>query len=215
MGRISGYLTVAAVLAAMFSTPASARNGGAGFLDRLTFVIEGSYISTVSAYRHYNFISSYGYRIDRKFMDTRYRSNGEFLVHLGMNASRHLNLSLYTGCSGIYRMKWMYPVTLRATCYFGKEPMHGKWLAYIDMGPGFSGNMDKIQISGTWKLGGGYRVPLSRYTKLDFLVSARAVMTDSGAFDSGSSSVIYVPEKNLRRNDAVYLALTFGIGLTF
>lgn len=205
------------LLALAVSFPASGAREGkpSRFLDSFTFGIEGSYISTVSAYRHYDYISSYGYRVDREYIETGYHINGEFIVHIGLNVSDKMNLSLHTGYSGISKYRQIHPLTLRATYCFGKEQTEGKWLAFAEAGPGFFRGTDDIAISGIWKLGAGYRIPLSRYTNLDFLISVRNVMTRTGAFETVSNSSIYIPEENLRRNDTLFFALAFGIGITF
>ncbi len=215
MRKIFIYPVAIIALLALYQAPSSAQQENTGFFDKFTFGIEGSYISSVFVYRHFNFISSYGYRIDHKYSDTGYRNNGEFLIHFGLNASRHINLSLYTGYSGVYRLKTTYPVTLRVTGLFGNDPMRGRWLVFAGAGPGFSDAGDRISLSGIWKAGGGYRVALSRFSKLDFLMSVRTVMSDNGVSDPENASAVYIPEENLRRNDAIYLALTFGIGITF
>lgn len=197
-------------------TEAAARQDRApDFLDTFTFGVEGNYANSVVSYRHYNFVSSYGYRIDRKYWDSGYHVNGEFLIHVGMNVDNRLNLSLYTGYSGIFKNMRTTPLTLRVTYCFGKDRTKNRWLVYADAGPGITQHSDKVSISGICKAGTGYRIPLSRYTRLDFLMSVRAAMTSTGAFEMNTGSSIYIPEENLRRNDAFYFALMFGIGITF
>ena len=216
MVRIYRYVLAFLMVLAMGQAGVEAKHGGkSGILGTLTFGIEGSYISTAASYRHFNYISAYGYRIDRKFWNTMYHSNGEFLMHIGVDISDKFNLSVYTGRSGINRGTYVVPLTLRGSCYFGKDPSKGRWLAFLDAGPGLSGYGDDLSLSGMFKAGTGYRIPLGRYTRLDFLVSFRTVVTGKGIMGSSMSSSIYIPEENLRRSDALYLAMTFGIGITF
>ena len=201
---------------AMGQAGVEAKHGGkSGILGTLTFGIEGSYISTAASYRHFNYISAYGYRIDRKFWNTMYHSNGEFLIHAGFNVSRRVNMSFYTGYSGISRMEHTYPLTLRATYYFSGEEMERKWFAFADAGPGFYKSSDRMVMSGIFKLGGGYRIPLSLCSSLDFMVSVRNVMTNTSVPDFNTGTQFFISGDNLRRNNAVYLSFVFGIGLTF
>lgn len=216
MVRMQRYICASLTVLVLGLADAGAKDKeGSRFLGTFTFGIEGSYISSVASHRHFNFISSYGYRSDRKFWSTRYHSNGEFLMHIGADISDGFNLSVYTGRSGIAVNRLVTPLTLRGTCFFGKDPMKGRWLAYMDAGPGFSGYGDDLSVSGMFKIGTGYRVPLGRYTKLDFLLSFRNVVTDKNIMNSIMASTIYIEEENLRRNDAQYLGITFGIGITF
>lgn len=216
MIRIHKYIPALLAVLVLHSANAQAKHREeSGFLDVFTFGIEGSYIGTVASHRHFNFISSYGYRVDRKFTDTRYRSNGEFLMHIGANISDRFNLSLYTGKSGIGRYMLVTPLTLRGTYYFGKDPMKSRWLVYLDAGPGFSGSGNEISASGMFKAGTGYRIPLGKYTRLDFLISYRNAMANKRVLGISSASSIYIAEENLRKNDALFFALTFGIGITF
>ena len=187
-----------------------------GFLDVFTFGIEWSYISTPVAYRHFNYVSVYGYRVDRKNWRAHYHANGEILLHAGCNVLPRLNLSLYGGYSGIYRLERLYPLSLRATCHFGSAPDGGRWFAYADAGAGFSGAGQGKTISGICKAGCGYRIPLSRHTSLDFSAAVRGVKTRIGVADlTGNGTTIYIPEDNLRCNEALYLGIMVGIGLSF
>lgn len=216
MERKHRYIPVFIAVIALTVGSAQARNGEASsFLGTFTFGIEGSYISTVASYRHFNYISTYGYRVDRKFWKTRYHSNGEFLMHIGADISDRFNLSIYTGRSGINRNVYLTPLTLRGTYYFGKDPAKSRWMAFLDAGPGLSGYGDDMSASGIVKIGSGYSIPLGKYTRLDFLVSFRNVITNKKMMGSSMSSSIYIPEENLRKNSSLHMAMTFGIGIRF
>lgn len=211
---------IMAVLATLLLFPygSDARQKGNGirFLDIFTFGVEWSYINTAVSYRHANYISAYGYRVDRRLWDYRYHANAEVLFHAGCNISPHLNLSLYTGYSGIYIMERTVPLSLRGTFYFGDSPSERRWFTYIDAGAGFPAGHAGTEISGIMKLGTGYRIPLSRRTSLDFNAALRSVFSRAGIPDFMSAgSSIYIPGGNLRRMDDFRMGLMFGIGLKF
>lgn len=213
--RFFRCISISAVLLLLCAASYGKSGGHPGFFRVFTFGIEGNYIGTAASYRHFNFVSSYGYRVDQRFWRTGYHSNGEFLIHAGFNVSRRVNMSFYTGYSGISRMEHTYPLTLRATYYFSGEEMERKWFAFADAGPGFYKSSDRMVMSGIFKLGGGYRIPLSLCSSLDFMVSVRNVMTNTSVPDFNTGTQFFISGDNLRRNNAVYLSFVFGIGLTF
>jgi len=119
-------------------------------------------------------------------------------------------MSLYLGYEGIGDIHKAIPVSLRLTRYFGKYPLKDRWLAFADMGSGICIKRPVQEIL-SGKIGGGYRISLSRTTKLDFLVSARMTYTHP--------QVTYdkevISHDMVRRNNAYASALSLGISLTF
>ena len=101
MRKIFIYPVAIIALLALYQAPSSAQQENTGFFDKFTFGIEGSYISSVFVYRHFNFISSYGYRIDHKYSDTGYRNNGEFLIHFGLRKFLIKTKEYFTDISGV------------------------------------------------------------------------------------------------------------------
>lgn len=202
-------LTILCIL--LCCTASAARPGYPGF----TFGAEWSYVATVLSYRHYNFISTDGQRVNQKKLYSGIHSNGQILLHGGYNFSRHFNLSLYTGYSGINKSESMIPVSLRGTFLLGRDPLANRGLVYLDIGTGINGLPDEARLSLSGKIGGGYRVSLSKCTKLDFLVSLQSIFTRPDVYEHNAGETQYVTEDRLRRNNAFYFAPTFGIGLTF
>lgn len=181
-----------------------------GILSKLTFGAECSYAATMYSFEYHYFKNSDGARevIDKgEFL---YDSDSEFSLHCGYNFNNCWNLSLYAGYTGIGRFHKAVPISLRATRYFGDNPLNNRWFAFLDIGSGISiKDIPEEIISG--KIGGGYRLSLSKYTKLDFLLSLRGVRThpDIMIYDDEA-----VPE-NVYTNEGFITSLSFGIGLTF
>lgn len=183
--------------------------------DRFTFGIEGSFSGTFLTFRDYNFISSFGYRVHNKALYASYHSNGEFLLHTGCNMTGRLNLSVYTGCCGISRFERLYPVSLRITFYPGKEGTLEKWFLFAEGGPGTKEPFSWKSVSGIAKIGTGYSIWLSRASRLNFIMAFRSVFTNPALSEYGSLTAVSVSNEKIRKNNAAYMAMTLGIGLTF
>ena len=183
---------------------------GGGQLQRFTFGAEWSYCATfLSGYRYY-FIAPEGYREDMKADDFRYCTNGEVFLHGGCNLNANWNLSLFVGYTGLGSYHDGIPVSLRATRYFGGDPQKDRWFAFGDFGSGISLKTKPSELI-TAKIGCGYRISLSRVSKLDFLASLRFVHTHPDIMYYGYS----IQSDDIGRNDGYIMSASIGIGLTF
>ena len=139
-----------------------------------------------------------------------WQNNADLYIHSGVNLSRSWNLSLYAGYAGVGDIHKVLPVSIRATRYFGKDPLSDRWFAFTDLGSGICFKRPVQEIL-TGKIGGGYRMSLSRYSKLDFIISARMTYTHPQiTYDQE-----IISHDMVRRNNAYVSALSLGIGLTF
>lgn len=215
MGRIKKIICVVLLLSALL--PAWAAGKKDRSFPRMTFGIEGSFSGTFLAYRHSNFISNYGYRIDRKTFRHRFHGNGEFLLHIGYNVSSNINLSIYSGYSGAGNGKsgHIYPFNLRCTWYPSERAEDDRWFAFLDVGPALKKTGSKADIAGNGRIGGGYRLSITRSVKLDFLISLRQVILRNINLQPGGMGTEYIEKEKIRRNNASYTALTLGVGITF
>lgn len=180
---------------------------------RFTFGIEGSCMVTFGTYFHNNFIADDGYRINVREFDTGILCNGQLLANAGCNLSRNLNLSVYFGISGIRKHETALPLSLRLTAFFGKNPLEGRWFAFADGGTAVG--TKRPSFSPVGKLGAGYRISLTRSTKLDFLLSYQIIYDHPAIKESIDGVTTDVPPERIRRNNTLINALTFGIGLNF
>lgn len=176
---------------------------------RFTFGAEWGYIGIFYSGYHHNFYAPEGYRADPREYGFTYDSNAEAYLHAGYNISPCCNFSAYAGISAIEDYHHTIPLSLRFTRYSGDDHMKDRWFSFIDLGSGFSIKRHPQSIL-TCKVGGGYRISLSRDTKLDFLAAYRMVLTHPDIEYYG----IKIPFERINRNNAYVSAFSFGIALT-
>lgn len=179
-------------------------------LPKFTFGAEWSYSAAFFTSHRFYYIATEGHRIDDREGSTGYYSDGEVYLHGGINLNPKWTLSLFAGFAGIADYHGAIPVSLRATRYFGDNHLRDRWFGYADLGSGLSLTQTPRELL-TAKLGGGYRVSLSRLTKLDFIASLRYVHTRPDINYHGT----IIPEEHIGRNSASIISASLGIGLTF
>lgn len=178
-------------------------------ISRLSFGAEWSYIGTLHYNTWYNFFSTEGYRISRHENVSGYWNNGEALLHVGYNFNKHWNLALYAGLTGFADIHNAVPVSIRATYCFGQDEQKDRWLTFLDLGSGISIKNEPQEIW-TGKIGGGYRITLSRDTKLDFIAAVRLACTHPQIFDEGDLITLRWTNRNL----AFLQSFSLGMSIT-
>lgn len=152
-------------------TPQSGFKRGEGSSDdyfpRFTFGIESAYIPVFARYIHYNYVDSENTRHFDNSLHGGYWSRGEILVHAGVNVNKNLNLSLYSGWASFGHAFEGIPLLLRGTWFFGNDPNADRWFTHLDAGPAFALYQTLESPAVILSAGGGYRLSLNRYTKLD------------------------------------------------
>lgn len=177
---------------------------------KYTFGVEWGYVATFQSGYRYIFFPPEGYRVDVRDNSFGLQNNADLYIHSGVNLSRSWNLSLYAGYAGVGDIHKVLPVSIRVTRYFGKDPLSDRWFAFSDLGSGICFKRPVQEIL-TGKIGGGYRMSLSRYSKLDFIISARMTYTHPQiTYDQE-----VISQEMVRRNNAYVSALSLGLGLTF
>lgn len=178
--------------------------------DRMTFGAEWGYIAVFYSGYHYNFFAPEGYRVDPRGHEFRYDSNAEGYLHVGYDLSDRYNLSLHMGLSAIEDYHLTVPMSLRLTRYYGEDPARDRWFTFIDLGSGVSIKENPQEIL-TGKLGAGYRMALSRKTKLDFHISLRTIYTHPEIYYYGVS----IRHDKINRSNAYVSAVSLGMSITF
>lgn len=205
------FLITVIIFAAVFT--AAAEKPARDF-PGFTFGMEGNFILSAISYSHINYIAADGYRVDRRGLVCRPAVNGELLLNAGYNIDRHLNMALCFGVSGISRGETVFPISLRLTVLFGRDPLKARWFSFIDGGAGI-GTATEARFSPAAKLGGGYRISLTRSAKLDFILSLRSIYTQPQITEFSDGDMVKVPSERIRRSQAFYNAIMLGIGLNF
>lgn len=175
-----------------------------------TYGVEWGYVATIHSGYRYVFFPPEGYRVDVRGNSFGLISNADMYVHAGWNMNERWNMALYLGYEGIADIHKAIPASLRLTRYFGGDPLKDRWFCFADIGSGICIKRPVQEIM-TGKVGGGYRVSLSRTTKLDFIVSARMTYTHP-QITYDKEIIIH---DMVRKNNAYASALSFGISLTF
>lgn len=177
---------------------------------RITFGAEWGYIGVFYSGYHYNFYAPEGYRVDPRNHEFMYDSNAEAYLHAGYNINEYYNISLYAGFSAVEDYHHTIPISLRLTKYYGNDHLNDRWLTFVDLGSGLCLKKKPQEIL-TGKIGAGYRISLSRHSKLDIIFSLRTVLThpDIVYYDTE------IDRKKINRNNAYISAASIGMALTF
>ena len=178
--------------------------------SNITYGAEWSYVATIYTSYHYNFFSPEGYRYNQSGRSLGWSNNGEALIHVGYNLNDAWNLSVYTGISGYTDVHNAIPLSLRRTRIWSKSHTEDSWLTFIDAGTGIS-LKEEPQETFSGKVGAGYRLALSRVSKLDFLVAARCTYTHPQIYFSNEPITL----RWTNRNDCILISFSLGMALTF
>lgn len=174
------------------------------------FGIEWGYIATIHSGHHYNFFAPEGYRVDDHGRSFGYKSNADMYMFIGREIGKSWNMAVYVGYAGVGDVHETIPVSIRATRFFGDNPLEDRWFAFIDAGSGISIKRNVQEIL-TGKAGCGYRVALSRDTGLNFLFSMRMTYTHPDIVYENQ----FIDNDRINRNIACLTAFSFGLALSF
>lgn len=194
---------------AMLCISASASDKGRN-IPKVTFGVEWSYSAAVLSGYHYNFYDPEGFRVNDLGVDWGYSTDGDMSFNLGYNFNEYWNMSLHAGYSGAGRYGKVIPVSIRATRFFGDSYLADRWFAFCDLGSGLSINERPREIY-CGKIGNGYRLSLSRHTKLDFIAAFRLLYLHPDIFYYGAN----VSDAYINRDDGYLFSINVGLGLVF
>lgn len=169
------------------------------------FAIEADYIANIRVYSHLNYITDEGYRVNEEDNSPKYNTNAQVLAGAGVNIGRHFNLSLYSGYQGINRKQALIPVLLRPSVLLGQPGDKGRWLVFIDGGPGFRASSHADRVAVISHAGFGYRIATTKRTSLDILGSIHSTVWHPWFFDD--------TVKEVRRNNEVLSGINLGVAV--
>jgi len=170
-----------------------------------TFGIEAEYIANFHVYSHFNYVTEEGFRVNTEDTKFRYNTNAQILAGVGLNLSKHFNLSLYSGYQGITMKQALIPLLLRPRIIFGQPGDNGRWMVFADCGPGFKASSKVNRVALISHLGSGYRFAVTEKTSLDILYSIHSTFWHPWPFDETIVDV--------RRNNEVLLGVNLGIAV--
>ena len=179
-------------------------------LPKITIGAEWGYMPTFFHGYDYNFLDTEGFREIGHEADLKYFSNGEVTLHAGYNFNSRWNLSLHAGYAGIAGFQPVIPFSIRATRYWSEDYLADGWFSFMDIGSGICLKKEPQEIA-LCKIGSGYRISLSRTTKLDFITAVRGTYTHPEIKYYNER----VPLERIRYSNGYAISLFFGLGLTF
>ncbi len=177
---------------------------------RVSFGVEWTYDATIFSAHHFNYFAPDGFRVDDHKAGMSYHTDGEVNMHVGYNFDKYWNLSCHVGYSGAGNYRPVIPMSFRLTRFWGKSSMSDGWLSYADLGTGITLKRNPQAIA-TGKIGGGYRLSLSRFTKLDFIMAIKMIYTHPDVLFYGHQ----IASEYINSNEAYVGSLDLGISITF
>lgn len=177
---------------------------------RFTFGAEWGYVAEIWSGFHNNFFAPEGYRVDQRESSFGYKGNTDTYIHIGYNLDEKWNLAMYLGYAGIDKEDKILPVTIRGTRFFGPDPMADRFFTFLDLGSGICLKRPVQEILAA-KTGLGYRLSLSRDTKLDIHIAARATYTHMNIIYDG----VPIDADRTNRNQFLTAALSLGMAVVF
>ena len=157
-----------------------------------------------------NFFAPDGYRVDIDKNALNFYANSHAAIHMGMDIKDLWNLSACFGYAGIADYHHSIPITIRLTRFFKTNAKGDRWLSFIDAGSGISIKKAPEEIF-SGKVGAGYRISLSKDTKLDFLAAGEIVMTHPEVNYYGT----IIPADRINRNNGYVASVSLSMSLTF
>lgn len=191
-----------------FNIYVNAQEGGKEGYPDLTFGAEWGYVATFWDYTHNNFFSAEGYRINEEKNSFGYVSNGELYLHAGYNIDEFWNLSVYAGYGGVNGNNKVIPISFRVTRCYGNDPLKDRWFSFADIGSGIC-IKKPVQEIVTGRFGGGYRLSLSRDTKLDILAGLKLAYVHSEVIHDRNP----IPYKMINRNNTICGGFSISLAL--
>jgi len=166
----------------------------------------------IAEFHHFNYVSEDG-RVNDKSGSLCFRPNAYIHAYAGMGLDEHWLLALKTGYEGVYVDRTMLPVLLKLQYSVNTFDKDGGF-TFIEAGPDIPViNKSSGKVCATGSVGGGYRLALTQKTSIDFNAGFRISYDRPGIWDE--YNYVWVPEKDIMRNNALYFGLTLGIGLNF
>lgn len=184
-------------------------------LPFLKFGVEWGYDAGFMEFHHFNYLSSEGYRINDKWTGARYATNGSILLNAGIRLKEKSTLALYGGYSGICEGNRVFPLSLRYTFNRNQYSRNGMFY-YADAGIGLHVPKTDTRVQSPCiigRLGSGYRIALSSFCSLDFMLSLKISYEKPLIIDP--DTITYVPDTDIRTSKAFYGAICISTAFNF
>lgn len=161
--------------------------------------------------RHFNYICSEGYRVNDEDMGMAGAMNAYFLAGVQTSIGNCFDVAFCLGTEGVWSGRNNLACEI-CTDWCPRGVTSDGPIMNLAAGAGLSG-ITPLEMQTIVRLGGGYRFALGNRSGLDFLAGIRGIWDHPSVKDPDTGE--YVPGQDVRRNNAVYAALTFSIALNF
>lgn len=203
------------LLALFCSAPMSAgQSYSRTFVDRLSFGVEWGYSQQFYVFNHYNIIGEEGSRINEATSGLSFYPNGMLMGRIGYDVTDNLNISLLNGYSGMTSRQRMVPLLLRV--YLAGHPLRDDgFFTFADGGIAFKpGRRDvKQSTPALADIGEGYRVRLTPFCSLDFMLSFRALFDTPPVVNPEGPG--FVPSANVRSSESRIYSMSLTVSVNF
>lgn len=202
---LSAALTL--VLFAMLSPECPAQ-----MARRFTFGLEWGGELMLMSFHDYNYIGEDGSNISENTLDwKRHELNAFVEAKVGINLIDKLNISILSGIKGMEKRNMLVPLEARLS-FFPAGICKDGFLLSGGVGICFGKPQFKIR-SNTAIITAGYRHALEGGLALDLFAGLRVSSDHPEIYDEAADRI--VPQKDIRKNDAIYGEIIFGIGISF
>ncbi len=176
-----------------------------------SFGLEWGYTGTFLHTHQHNYIYSAGSRIIDEGAYWWYYSNGSIMANAGLDVSRSVNVSVYSGLLGVYSRRWVVPLELRTRWCPSGLTQSGA-IVHAGIAAVFPTSTLK-ETAGRLNIGGGYRFKVFRHISVDFLLSFNLTGDHDLIRDPDTGK--YVLRSDILRNYSEYWGINASVALNF
>lgn len=194
------------VLLALVCTALNAGDGKPTFV----YGAEWGYGAKILESHKFTFYDEYGSIVSDNSTGLAISGNGYFLLDAGLYFGKKSKICIQSGYMGISEKRQVIPVLMKYTFLPGGHCSDGA-LMFASGGIGIPLDQTFNSIAAMASIGSGYRFYLGNRICVDLSGSIRLSFDHPGITDSGRA----VSPARTRRNNAMYGAICFGIGLNF
>lgn len=186
---------------------------GASSPDRevLHFACEWGPAFRALEFHRYNFVTDEGFRVDESGASIGFFVNGYVDFRMGVLLSDYVSMSVGTGIVGYGRKEHVIPIMVRGDYKINGYRKDGP-VSFAEAGIGLSPDNTRPDVL-LAKAGVGYRYTLGDYSGLELTLGVSAAASHPEIWSD--SEMRYIPESDVRRNDAMSIALVLGIAIDF
>ena len=191
----------------MLLAPLAARAEG----PRFSWGLEWGYTGTFLRSSQHNFICEEGYRIIDNPQTWWYFSNGTVTANAGVDLTRNIGVSAYSGLRGVYSKRWVVPAGLKIR--WSPVGLDSDGLLVFAGGGAVFPTAPLRETGLEANAGAGYRIALRRGLSVDFLVSWNFTLDHENIADPDTRKL--VPRTMISSNTCEYQGINFSVALNF